>query len=78
MRFFPSKLDFMQTGIARAEADGERRPLANSTDLQNRNCGLGILEIDLAMLLEAFFSPKNSKSDCIQNFTELGWQLAFR
>jgi hypothetical protein len=41
--------------------DGERRPLANSTDLQNRNCGLGILEIDLAMLLEAFFSPKKLK-----------------
>ena len=48
----------MQTGITRVEVDGERHPLANSTDLQNRNRRLGILEIDIVILLEAFFLPK--------------------
>jgi len=60
----------MQTGITRVEVDGERHPLANSTNLQNRNRRLGILEIDIAILLEAFFFYQNSKSDFMKNFTE--------
>jgi hypothetical protein len=61
MIFFSVKIELhvvMLIGIARVEANGKRRPLANSTDLQNQNRGLGILEIDIAIMLEALFCPK--------------------
>lgn len=69
----------MQTGIARVEANGERRPLANSTNLQNRNRGLGILEIHIAILFEAFFCLKTQNRSAYRVLPSLleSWRCSY-